>query len=124
MRKTEMNEQSQLSLLVCERLQQLGLKQSEFCRKTGFDQGLLSKIQGSIITNLSLESVLRLSVGLRIPPTRILSLIDRMDLHELVLSAYESEGAALLGASSLGFQADIGSLASTGSTQSKFFVKA
>ena len=124
MRKTEMNEQSQLSLLVCERLQQLGLKQSEFCRKTGFDQGLLSKIQGSIITNLSLESVLRLSVGLRVPPTRILSLIDRLDLHELVLSAYEAESAALIGAGSMGFRAEIGSLVSTASAESKFFAKA
>ena len=124
MRKTEMNEQSQLSQLVCERLQQLGLKQSEFCRKTGFDQGLLSKIQGSIITNLSLESVLRLSVGLRVPPTHILSLIDRMDLHELVLSAYEAEGPALLAAGSMGFRTDIGSLASTAVAENKFFVKA
>jgi transcriptional regulator with XRE-family HTH domain len=95
MRKIQMNDQSQLSVLVCDRLQALGLKQSEFCRMTGFDQGLLSKIQSSIITNLSLESVLRLAVGLRIPPTRILSLIDRMDLHELVLTAYEAEGAGL-----------------------------
>ena len=88
MKKTQLNNQSQLSVLVCDRLQALGLKQSEFCRMTGFDQGLLSKIQSSIITNLSLESVLRLAVGLRVPPTQILSLIDRMDLHELVLSAY------------------------------------
>ena len=124
MRKTEMNEQSQLSLLVCERLQQLGLKQSEFCRKTGFDQGLLSKIQGSIITNLSLESVLRLSVGLHIPPTQILGLIDRMDLHELVLLAYEAEGSAFLAAGSMGFQTEIGPLASTSSADNNFFVKA
>jgi transcriptional regulator with XRE-family HTH domain len=119
MRKTEMTGQSQLSLLVCERLQQLGLKQSEFCRHTGFDQGLLSKIQSSIITNLSLESVLRLAVGLRIPPTRILNLIDRMDLHELVLSAYEEESSGLIG-----LEAGLGSLASTRAVESNFFAKA
>ncbi|HJQ69862.1 MAG TPA: helix-turn-helix domain-containing protein [Blastocatellia bacterium] len=123
MRRTEINEQSPLSLLVCGRLQQLGLKQSEFCRKTGFDQGLLSKIQGSIITNLSLESVLRLSVGLRIPPTQILGLIDRMDLHELVLEAYEAEQSVLARPGSIGFPADIGPLASTASADNKFFVK-
>jgi hypothetical protein len=63
-------------------------------------------------------------VGLRVPPTRILSLIDRLDLHELVLSAYEADGAALIGSGSMGFQAEIGSLASTSSAESKFFAKA
>jgi transcriptional regulator with XRE-family HTH domain len=119
MKKTEMNGQSQLSLLVCERLQQLGLKQSEFCRQTGFDQGLLSKIQSSIITNLSLESVLRLSVGLRVPPTEILGLIDRMDLHELVLSAYEAEGPG-----PMAVEAGIGSMAAARSVESNYFAKA
>ena len=115
MKKNQMNDQSQLSMLVCDRLQALGLKQSEFCRKTGFDQGLLSKIQSSIITNLSLESVLRLSVGLRVPPTRILSLIDRMDLHELVLTAYDSGLNAL--------EANVSSLASNRSVESNYFAR-
>ena len=119
MKKNQMNDQSQLSALVCDRLQALGLKQSEFCRMTGFDQGLLSKIQSSIITNLSLESVLRLSVGLNIPPTQILGLIDRMDLHELVLVAYEAESTGLTG-----MEAGIGPLASTRSVENNFFAKA
>lgn len=59
-------EQTQLSIFVRERLAELGMKQSEFCRLTGFDQGLLSKIQSSMITNLSLETALRLAVG---PPS-------------------------------------------------------
>jgi len=57
----------------------------------GFDQGLLSKIQNSIVANLSLESVLRLAIGLRASPRDILSLIGRMDMHELVRKSYRIE---------------------------------
>ena len=85
------NELTPLALLVRERLSEMGVRQSEFCRLYRFDQGLLSKIQNSVITNLSLESVLRLSVGLAVPPQKILALIDRMDLHDLVLQAYSKE---------------------------------
>lgn len=89
------NELTPLALLVRERLAEMGVRQSEFCRLYRFDQGLLSKIQNSVITNLSLESVLRLSVGLAVPPQKILALIDRMDLHELVIQAYEKELAQM-----------------------------
>lgn len=85
------NEMTQLAALVRERLAQMGVRQSEFCRLYRFDQGLLSKIQNSVITNLSLESVLRLSVGLAVPPQKILALIERPDLHDLVLQAYGKE---------------------------------
>ena len=83
-------EQTQLSIFVRERLAELGMKQSEFCRLTGFDQGLLSKIQSSMITNLSLETALRLAVGLSVPPQKIFTLIGRTDLHALVKRAYSS----------------------------------
>lgn len=83
-------EQTQLSVFVRERLAELGMKQSEFCRLTGFDQGLLSKIQSSMITNLSLETALRLAVGLSVPPQKIFTLIGRADLHALVRRAYAS----------------------------------
>lgn len=81
-------EQTQLSIFVRERLAELGMKQSEFCRLTGFDQGLLSKIQSSMITHLSLETALRLAVGLSVPPQKIFTLIGRADLHALVRRAY------------------------------------
>lgn len=81
-------EQTQLSIFVRERLAELGMKQSEFCRLTGFDQGLLSKIQSSMITNLSLETALRLAVGLSVAPQKIFTLIGRSDLHALVKRAY------------------------------------
>ena len=88
------NESTPLAKLVRQRLGEMGIRQSEFCRAHRFDQGLLSKIQNSVITNLSLESVLRLSVGLSVPPDQILALIDRMELHDLVLQAYSAELAA------------------------------
>ena len=84
-------QQTKLAILVRERLAHMGIRQSEFCRITGFDQGLLSKIQASIITSLSLESVLRLALGLGLRPTQVFESIGRQDLHELVLKSYATE---------------------------------
>ena len=88
MKNTRLEDQTPLAVFVRDRLAELGMKQSEFCRLTGFDQGLLSKIQSSMITNLSLETALRLAVGLSVPPEEILVLIDRPDLHALITKAY------------------------------------
>ena len=43
------------------------------------------------MTSLSLESVLKLAVGLSVPPQRIFHLLDRMDMHDLVIKSYASE---------------------------------
>jgi len=80
-----------LAVFVRRRLEELDLKQSDFCRLTGFDQGLLSKIQNSIITSLSLESTLRLALGLSVAPKVIFGLTGRGDLQELVMRAYSME---------------------------------
>lgn len=80
-----------LAVFVRRRLQELELKQSEFCRLTDFDQGLMSKIQNSVVSSLSLESALRLAVGLRVSPRVILSLTDRMDMQNLVMRAYSTD---------------------------------
>ena len=88
MKDRQQFEQTPLSVFVRDRLAELGMKQSEFCRLTGFDQGLLSKIQSSMITNLSLETVLRLAVGLSVSPQKILALIGRADLHTLIRDAF------------------------------------
>jgi transcriptional regulator with XRE-family HTH domain len=88
MKHRRLTEQTPLAVFVQNRLAELGMKQSEFCRLTGFDQGLLSKIQSSMITNLSLETALRLAIGLSVPPDEILTLIDREDLHALITRAY------------------------------------
>ena len=89
-RKTD-SKPTPLAVFVRRRLEELELKQSGFCRLTGFDQGLLSKIQNSIISSLSLESTLRLALGLNVAPRVIFSLTDRMDMQELVINAYATE---------------------------------
>ena len=86
-----------LANFVRERLAELDIKQSDFCRLSMFDQGLLSKIQNSVVTSLSLESVLKLSVGLSVPPKKIFSLLDRMDMHDLVMKSYAGEFSELVG---------------------------
>ncbi|MGH9838076.1 MAG: hypothetical protein ACREEM_04755 [Blastocatellia bacterium] len=86
-----------LASFVRERLTELDIKQSDFCRLSMFDQGLLSKIQNSVVTSLSLESVLKLAVGLSVPPRKIFSLLDRLDMHDLVMKSYAGEFSELVG---------------------------
>ncbi|HEY6331893.1 MAG TPA: helix-turn-helix transcriptional regulator [Blastocatellia bacterium] len=80
--------ETDLSRFVRERLSELHVRQTEFCRQTGFDQGLLSKIQTGTVHTFSLESGLKLAVGLKVSPKTLLDLIKRPDLNELVLEAY------------------------------------
>ncbi len=77
-----------LARFITERLQQLGLKQIDFCRQTGFDQGLLSKLQSSVITTVNLESALRLAEGLKLPPGDVLSVLGKDDAHHLLKKLY------------------------------------
>jgi transcriptional regulator with XRE-family HTH domain len=96
MKKRRAIQKTPLAIFVTERLAELGLKQSEFCRQTGFDQGLLSKIQSSMITKLNLETILKLARGLGVSPKRILELTGRADLHELIVGAYSAEGGEMI----------------------------
>ena len=84
-------EPTPLALFVRLRLEELEMKQSDFCRLTGFDQGLLSKIQNSVINSLSLESALRLAIGLGVSPKVIFKLTDRTDMQDLVMRAYAKD---------------------------------
>ncbi len=77
-----------LAQLITDRLQELGLKQVDFCRRTGFDQGLLSKLQTSVITTVNLESALRLADGLQVSPGDILTLLGKTDAHILIKKLY------------------------------------
>jgi hypothetical protein len=79
-----------LARFITERLNELGLKQIDFCRQTGFDQGLLSKLQSSVITTINLESALRLADGLKLPPGDVLSLLGKDDAHHLLKKLYGS----------------------------------
>ena len=77
-----------LARFITDRLHELGLKQVDFCRQTGFDQGLLSKLQSSVITTINLESALRLADGLKVPPGDVLSLLGKDDAHLLLKKLY------------------------------------
>jgi transcriptional regulator with XRE-family HTH domain len=83
-----------LSRLITARMSELGLKQVDFCRRTGFDQGLLSKLQSGVITTINLESALRLADGLGLPPEEILSLLGKPELHRLLLKLYGNNTCA------------------------------
>src|SRR5918998_6920568 len=77
-----------LAQFITDRLHELGLKQVDFCRRTGFDQGLLSKLQSSVITTVNLESALRLADGLKVPPGNILTLLGKTDADLLLKKLY------------------------------------
>ncbi|MBK7597432.1 MAG: hypothetical protein IPJ07_02485 [Acidobacteria bacterium] len=88
--------QTPLAAFVKVRLAELEIRQSVFCRRNTFDQGLLSKIQNSQVNSLTIESVLKLAVGLGVPPQHLFKLIDRLDLHDLVLQTYAREFSEVL----------------------------
>ncbi len=88
--KARLYEPTPLARFVTERLREMKMRQSEFCRLNQFDQGMLSKIQNSAATNLSLETVLKLAIGLSVPPEKICGLIGRLELHDLVTGAYST----------------------------------
>lgn len=88
--------QTPLAVFVKERLAELDIRQSDFCRRNSFDQGLLSKIQNSQVNSLTIESVLKLAAGLGVPPQQVFTLIDRMDLHDLVVQTYARQFSEML----------------------------
>src|SRR5215212_9636612 len=88
MGKTDTYPATPLARFITERLRQLGLKQVDFCRQTGFDQGLLSKLQSSVITTVNLESALRLADGLKVASGDVLSLLGKDDAHRLLQKLY------------------------------------
>ncbi len=90
MSKRIAQQKTPLAELITDRLQALGLKQVDFCRQTGFDQGLLSKLQTSVITTINLESALRLANGLQVAPGDILSLLGKSDAHILIKKLYDN----------------------------------
>lgn len=83
-----------LARFITDRLRELGLKQVDFCRQTGFDQGLLSKLQSSVITTVNLESALKLSDGLKVPPGELLSMLGKDDAHRLLTKLYGNQNCA------------------------------
>jgi len=88
MAKKNASPKTPLAQLITVRLRELGLKQVDFCRLTGFDQGLLSKLQTSVITTINLESALRLADGLQVSPGDILRVLGKADAHILLKKLY------------------------------------
>jgi transcriptional regulator with XRE-family HTH domain len=64
------------------------MRQVDFCRNTGFDQGLLSKILSSVVTTLNVETALKLAEGLGLPPTVVFEAIGKRDVDELLRRFY------------------------------------
>jgi len=79
-----------LSDHVSDHLRARGLRQVDFCRQTGFDQGLLSKILSSVVTTLNVESALKLAEGLDLQPSVIFEAIGKKDIDDLLRRFYSS----------------------------------
>lgn len=85
---------SPLADLVSDHLRARGLRQVDFCRRTGFDQGLLSKILSSVVTTLNVESALRLAEGLEVQPSVIFEAIGKKDVDDLLRRFYSDASPA------------------------------
>jgi transcriptional regulator with XRE-family HTH domain len=77
-----------LAELVSSRLKSKGLRQVDFCRQTGFDQGLLSKILSSVVNTLNVETALKLAEGLDIAPSVVFEVIGKKDVDEMLRRFY------------------------------------
>jgi transcriptional regulator with XRE-family HTH domain len=81
---------SALADLVSDNLRNRGMRQVDFCRQTGFDQGLLSKILSSVVNTLNVETALKLSEGLGLPPCVVFEAIGKKDVDELLRRFYSA----------------------------------
>jgi hypothetical protein len=66
------------------------LRQVDFCRQTGFDQGLLSKILSSVVNTLNVETALRLAEGMNLPPSVVLDAIGKGDVDQMLRRFYSN----------------------------------
>ena len=89
------NRRSALAELVGEHLRSRGLRQVDFCRQTGFDQGLLSKILSSVVNTLNVESALKLAEGLELPPTVVCEAIGKKDVDRLLRRFYSTNDGVI-----------------------------
>lgn len=81
---------SPLAELVSEHLRNNRMRQVDFCRQTGFDQGLLSKILSSVVNTLNVETALKLAEGLGLPPTVVFEAIGKKDVDDLLRKFYRN----------------------------------
>ena len=83
---------SQLADLVGSHLQTNGLRQIDFCRHAGFDQGLLSKILSSVVTTLNVETAIKLAEGMNLPPSIVFEAIGKKEVDDLLRRVYSTTG--------------------------------
>lgn len=79
---------SPLAVLVSDSLRNRGMRQVDFCRQTGFDQGLLSKILSSVVNTLNVETALKLAEGLDLSPAVVFEAIGKKDVDKLLRRFY------------------------------------
>ena len=84
---------SALAVLVSEHLSAKGMRQVDFCRQTGFDQGLLSKILSSVVSTLNVETALRLAEGLSVKPSVVFEAIGKREVDEMLQRFYCTSGS-------------------------------
>jgi transcriptional regulator with XRE-family HTH domain len=84
-----------LADLVSDNLRAKGMRQVDFCRQTGFDQGLLSKILSSVVNTLNVETALKLAEGLNLPSTVVFEAIGKKDVDDLLRRFYGGRERAL-----------------------------
>ena len=82
---------SRLADLVGSHLQTNGLRQIDFCRHAGFDQGLLSKILSSVVTTLNVETAIKLAEGMNLPPSIVFEAIGKKEVDELLRRIYSEK---------------------------------
>ena len=85
---TRTGHSSPLSELLNAHLKAKRMKQVDFCRETGFDQGLLSKILSSVVSTLNVESALKLAEGMNVPPSVIFQAIGKQHVEEMLRRFY------------------------------------
>lgn len=81
-----------LADLVAAHLRSQGMRQIDFCRQTGFDQGLLSKILSSVVSTLNIESALKLAEGMNVPPLVVFEAIGKKELDQMLRRFYSGRG--------------------------------
>jgi transcriptional regulator with XRE-family HTH domain len=88
-------DRSPLAELVSNHLRAKGLRQIDFCRQTGFDQGLLSKILSSVVTTLNIESALKLAEGMNLPPSVVFEAIGKKEADAMLRRLYSNQGGLI-----------------------------
>ena len=79
---------SALGTLIRDRIRELDIRQSEFCRRYEFDQGLMSRLMTGSLKTVSLESALKLAIGLDVEPKIVFEAAGHSEWEGLIKRAY------------------------------------